>query len=82
METTQPAEGKGSDEAQEVELGVYPRARSLFELLDGGFTMTEVMGRFIGFFPREPRALGAAMAPWRMFRAGEPLAIMPSALVP
>jgi protease-4 len=72
----------GLDEAQEVELVVYPRARSLFELLDGGFTMTEVMGRFIGFFPREPRALGAAMAPWRMFRAGEPLAIMPGALVP
>ena len=47
----------------EVELVVYPRPKSLFELLRGGFSLGQAAAR-LGWFPLPPaRALGAATAP-------------------
>ena len=72
----------GIDADAEVELVVYPRPKSLFELLSGGFTVAQVVAR-LGWFPVPPaRALGAATAPLRLFRSGEPLALMPGVFVP
>ena len=71
----------GIDADVEVELVVYPRPKSLFELLRGGLTVTQAAAR-LGWFPFPVRALGAATAPLRLFRTGEPLALMPGVLVP
>ena len=72
----------GIDAETEVELVVYPRPRSLFELLNDGFTVAQAAAR-LGWFPLPPaRAMAAATAPLRLFRSGEPLALMPGALVP
>ena len=71
----------GIDADTEVELVVYPRPKSLFELLSEGFTVAQVTAR-LGWFPLPPaRALGAATAPLRLFRSGEPLALMPGVFV-
>ena len=67
----------GIDADAEVELVVYPRPKSLFELLSGGFTMAQAAAR-LGWLPvQTTRALGAATVPLRLFRSGEPLALMP-----
>ena len=71
----------GIDADAEVELVVYPRPKSLFELLRGGLTVTQAAAR-LGWLPFQVRALGAATAPLRLFRTGEPLALMPGVLVP
>ena len=72
----------GIDADTEVELVVYPRPKSLFELLSEGFTVAQAVAR-MGWFPLPPaRALGAATAPLRLFRTGEPLALMPGVFVP
>ena len=72
----------GIEADAEVELVVYPRPTSLFELLRGGFSVAQVAAR-LGWFPLPPaRALGAATAPLRLFRHGEPLALMPGVFVP
>ena len=72
----------GIDADAEVELVVYPRPKSLFELLRGGLTVAQAAAR-LGWFPLPPtRALGAATAPLRLFRNGEPLALMPRVFVP
>ena len=72
----------GIDADAEVELVVYPRPKSLFELLRGGLTVAQAAAR-LGWSPFLPaRVLGTATAPLRLFRAGEPLALMPGALVP
>jgi len=72
----------GIDADAEVELVVYPRPKSLFELLRGGFSVAQAATR-LGWFPLPPaRALGAATAPLRLFRHGEPLALMPGVFVP
>ena len=72
----------GIDAETEVELVVYPRPRSLFELLNDGFTVAQAAAR-LGWFPLPPaRAMAAATAPLLLFRSGEPLALMPGALVP
>ena len=72
----------GIDADTEVELVVYPRPKSLFELLSEGFTVAQVAAR-LGWFPLLPaRALGVATAPLRLFRSGEPLALMPGVFLP
>ena len=72
----------GIDADAEVELVVYPRPRSLFELLTEGFTVAQVVAR-LGWFPSpQAKVLGAATVPLRLFRRGEPLALMPSVFVP
>ena len=50
--------------------------------LRGGFAGAQAAARR-GWFPWPPaRALGAATAPLRLFRHGEPLALMPGVFVP
>ena len=72
----------GIDADDEVELVVYPRPRSLFDLLSDGFTAAQAAAR-LGWFPLPPaRAVGTATAPLRLFRSGEPLALMPGVFVP
>ena len=75
-------EQAGIDADDEVRLVVYPRPKSFFELLDEGLPMAGVVGALAGLSPPEAAAVGRAAAPVRLFRPGEPLAIMPGALVP
>jgi protease-4 len=70
----------GIDAEEEVQLIVYPRPKSLFELLNEGFTVMQAAAR-LGWLPVSPQALEAVSAPLRMFRSGEPLALMPSVFV-
>lgn len=70
----------GIDADEEVQLIVYPRPKSLFELLNEGFTVTQAAVQ-LGWLPVSPQALEAVSAPMRMFRSGEPLALMPSVFV-
>ncbi len=64
----------------EVELVAYPSRRSLFETLTnqlaGGASVWSALG-----LDSEQRAVGALTAPARLFRRGEPLALMPFAFV-
>ena len=71
----------GIDADDEVELVIYPRPKSLFELLNEGFAVARVALRLSGLASPQTQALGAATAPLRLFRRGEPLAIMPVVFV-
>ena len=66
---------------EEVELVVYPRPKSLFELLNEGFTVTQAVAR-LGWLPVSPAVLEAVAAPIQLFRTGEALALMPSVFTP
>jgi protease IV len=69
------------DVSEDVELVVYPPRRSLYEALTeqfGGGSVS-VWGVLAGQV--EQRALAAITAPTRLFRRGEPLAMMPFAFV-
>ena len=74
-------EKAGIDPGDEVRLVVYPRPRSFFELLDEGFPMVRALGALAGLASPEAAVVGRATAPARLFRPGEPLAIMPGAFV-
>ncbi len=74
-------EKAGIDPGDEVRLVVYPRPRSFFELLDEGLPMARAFGTLAGRASPEAAAVGRAAAPARLFRPGEPLAIMPGAFV-
>ena len=74
-------EKAGIDPGDEVELVVYPRPKGFFELLDEGFPMAGALGALAGL-PPEAAVVGRATAPARLFRPGEPLAIMPGAFLP
>jgi protease IV len=65
----------------DVELVVYPPSRTLYEALAQQLASpaTGVWGSLVG--GTEARALAAVTAPVRMFRRGEPLALMPFAFV-
>jgi protease IV len=66
----------------EVQLVVYPPRKSIYEIVSNPFGRSEggtTLGSLIGF--RDPRALQALTAPIRVFRRGEPLAIMPNVFV-
>ena len=65
----------------EVELVVYPRERSFLDLLSEGFTVTQAAAR-LGWFPLPLATLEVATVPLRLFRSGEPLALMPGTLTP
>ena len=71
----------GLDPDEEVELVVYPRPKSLFELLNEGFSVSAALTR-LGWLPPSAQALAAATTPLQLFRPGEPLAIMPGAFMP
>ena len=64
---------------QEVELVVYPPKRSIYEVLAdplGRNDQTGAIGALLGL--RERRVVETLTAPLRVFRRGEPLAIMPN----
>jgi protease IV len=66
----------------EVELVVYPPKRSVLESLANPFGSSErsaMLSAFLGL--NERRALSTLTAPLRVFRRGEPLAIMPNVFV-
>jgi protease-4 len=66
---------------EDVELVVYPPRRTLYEALSEQFQSSSfnVWGLFVGGAERQ--ALGALTAPVRLFRRGEPLALMPYVFV-
>jgi protease IV len=66
----------------EVELVIYPGRKSFYEIVRnpfGGSESTAALGAMLGF--RDPRALQLLTAPLRIFRRGEPLAIMPNVFI-
>jgi protease-4 len=66
----------------EVELVVYPGRKSIYELVKNPFGSSErfgSLGAMLGI--RERQALQTIAAPLRVFRRGEPLAIMPNVFV-
>jgi protease-4 len=69
------------DPAEEVEVVVYPPKKSLYESLADPFGAVEgrAFSAFFGLTDR--RALQTLTAPLRVFRRGEPLAIMPNVFV-
>lgn len=67
------------DPAQDVELVVYPPRRSIFQLMANPLGQTMSLE---GVLRRPDVALVEAAAPWlRLFRRGEPLALMPNVFV-
>jgi len=71
----------GIDADQEVTLRPYPRPKSLIETLAESLAIRAAVG--VGW-PTAPavRLGAAAAAPFRLFRPGEPLALMPFVYVP
>ena len=74
-------EKAGIDPGDEVELVIYPRPKGFFELLEEGFPMARIAAGWAGLAAPEAALVGRAAAPARLFRPGEPLAIMPGAFV-
>ena len=67
-----------------VETVIYPRRRTLYEALSDQFGRSSASASLLGVLGggRGPaRAIAAATAPGRLFRRGEPLALMPFAFV-
>jgi protease-4 len=66
------------DEKAEVELVIYPQRKTFYELVQSPFgTGTDgLFARIAGL--RDARAVQTLTAPLRLFRRGEPLAIMPN----
>jgi protease-4 len=63
----------------QVELVVYPAKKSFYEIVADPFGRSDrgaTLAALLGF--RHPQALQALTAPLRVFRRGEPLAIMPN----
>jgi ClpP class serine protease len=70
----------GIDATSEVELVIYPQRRSFYDLVQDPFGADEGLLRaVIGLKHR--RALQTLTAPFRFFRRGEPLALMPNVFV-
>jgi protease-4 len=71
------------DPDAEVELILFPPKKSFYEALADPFGRVDrgaaVVGALFGF--SDPRAFQALTAPLRVFRRGEPLAIMPNVFV-
>lgn len=69
----------GIDADREVSLVPYPRPRTFFEVLNDGLTIRAGAGILSAFRQGSPATAGieAASAPLRLFRPGEPLALMP-----
>ena len=66
---------------EDVELVAYPSRRGLFETISDQFGSGASMWSLLGS-RAEQRAIGALTAPARLFRRGEPLALMPFTFVP
>ncbi len=67
---------------QEVELVIYPPKRSIYEVLAHPFGNSEraaALGAVLGI--GEARVVNTLTAPLRVFRRGEPLALMPNVFV-
>ena len=68
------------DEKSEVELVVYPQRRSFYELVQAPFGANSgVLGALLGI--KDRRAIQTLTAPFRFFRRGEPLTLMPNVFV-
>jgi protease-4 len=69
------------DEDAEVELVVYPQRKSIYELVQAPFGAQGggVLGALLGV--NNANAVEALTAPLRIFRRGEPLAIMPNVFI-
>jgi len=66
----------------EVELVIYPGRKSIYEIVQNPFGASERGGTLGGLLGvRDRRALETLTAPLRLFRRGEPLAIMPNVFV-
>ena len=66
----------------EVEVVVYPGRKSIYEIVKNPFGSSEsstALGAMLGF--RDPKGLQLLTAPLRLFRRGEPLAIMPNVFI-
>jgi protease IV len=66
----------------EVEVVVYPGKKSFYDIVKNPFATSEratALGVLLGI--RDPRPLQSLTAPLRIFRRGEPLAIMPNVFV-
>jgi protease-4 len=74
-------EKAGIPEDEDVEVVVYPARRSLFEALREQFGSPRLDGWSLLTRGADARALAALTAPARLFRRGEPLALMPFAFV-
>jgi protease-4 len=69
------------DENAEVELVIYPQRRSIYELVQAPFG-TETGGMLQALLGmRDARAVRTLTAPLRIFRRGEPLALMPNVFI-
>ncbi|MCE2543196.1 MAG: signal peptide peptidase SppA [Acidobacteria bacterium] len=71
----------GVDAGREVTLVPYPRPRTFFEVLNDGFTIRAGMLNALRPVSPAAAAVDAAAAPLRLFRPGEPLALMPQVFV-
>ncbi len=72
-------ERAGLDPAADVSIVVYPPRRSLFDALTQPFDGTSSrLAMRAALTAEERQALGLLTAPLRLFRRGEPLAIMPN----
>ena len=66
----------------DVEIVTYPPRRSFYEVLTSPFSSSSrLQGPAAWLGIRDPRAFGIVAAPATLFRAGEPLALMPFALL-
>ena len=74
-------ERAGIDASEEVELIVYPPRRSIYEALTEQFGAGASGAWTVLATQTERRAIAALTAPARLFRRGEPLALMPFAFV-
>jgi protease-4 len=64
--------------AEQVELVIYPPRRNLYDLLMSSFSGMDEQAQVAALLGiRDRRAIGALTAPVRLFRRGEPLALMP-----
>ena len=65
----------------DVEVVVYPPKRSVYELLSKGFQADDSAIRALVPNGQDRQILAALASPLRLFRAGEPLALMPNVFV-
>ena len=70
----------GIDPDQEITLVPYPRPRSFFEALNSEFSVRSMLSSWL-VSPAD-RLRAAETLPMRLFRPGEPLALMPPPLLP
>jgi protease-4 len=70
------------DENAEVELAIYPHRNPFYDLVQSPFGIGGAGDQLAAIFGlRADRTMGTLTAPLRLFRRGEPLAIMPNVFV-